>query len=154
MYKKLRDVWPIKHVADYKMHFAIHNGREEPREAFVRDRAEWKGWQEYQRIRYPFNRPYIFSLMRLDFERNLWLFGGVFRVLAPDESGNRVELMSERADLVGRLILVSGYRGRMKRGLLFEKHYDSLEVAGILREPFYGQAVSGIISWLSSFATD
>ena len=78
---QLSEIWRIENLSDYKVHFARWNGDAQPLEVFVRDKAEWQGWQEYWPGRNDFNRPYIFSLMQFYHETDIWLFGGVFRVL-------------------------------------------------------------------------
>jgi uncharacterized protein DUF1810 len=44
----LKDIWPIGNFNDYKVHFARWNGETQPLEAFVRNKNEWQGWQEYR----------------------------------------------------------------------------------------------------------
>lgn len=78
----LRDIWPIENLTDFKLHFARWNQRDQPLEVWARDRREWQGWQEYRPARDDFNRPLIFSVMQFYHEPDIWLFGGVWRVLA------------------------------------------------------------------------
>ena len=56
----LHDIWPIKDLTDYKVHFARWNGEVQPLEVWARDKQEWQGWQEYRPGRDDFNRPHIF----------------------------------------------------------------------------------------------
>lgn len=148
----LQNIWHMDNPDDYKTHFAIHNGVEQPLDAWVHDPASWQNWQEYrgQKEGERFNRPYIFSLMDFYPEKGVWLFGGVFRVLRRHDRGRKVELTDKGAHFVGRLKLRSDYRERPKRGLNFENHYNSLEVAEVLpvdavrdREAYWKRVLSG-----------
>lgn len=107
----LKDIWPIDQPADYKVHFGRWNGEEQPLEAFVRDRRDWQGWQEYRPGRNEFNRPLIFSVIQFYHEADSWLFGGVFRVLARHEDRYEVALADAGKGFIGRLKLRSPYRG-------------------------------------------
>jgi hypothetical protein len=138
----LSDIWPIKELTDYKLHFARWGGDSEPLEVWVRDKTEWQKWQEYRPQRNDFNRPYIFSIMRFYHETDIWLFGGVFRVLARHEESYEVELTEIGKAFIGRLKLRSPYRERSTR-VNFENHYSNFEVQEILREPYTGRSFPG-----------
>ena len=77
---RLKTIWQIKNVHDYKVHFGRWNGKHQPLDLWVEDEAEWKGWQIYYPGRNDFNRKYIFSVMDFYHESDTWLFGGIFRV--------------------------------------------------------------------------
>jgi hypothetical protein len=138
----LREIWPIGDLAIYKVHFARWNGEVQPLEVWARDKQEWQGWQEYRPARDDFNRPYIFSLVQFYHETDIWLFGGVFRVLARHEDRYEVELTSVGGGFLGRLKLRSPYRGRTTRAN-FENHYSSFEVQEVLRESYTGRSFPG-----------
>ncbi len=138
----LRDVWPISSPENYKLHFARWNGENQPLEVWVRDKKQWQGWQEYRSERDDFNRPLIFSLIQYYHEPDIWLFGGVFRVLRRHATRYQVELTDEGAGFLGRLKLRSSYRKRATR-VKFENHYSDLEVQEILREPYSGRSFPG-----------
>ena len=139
---QLSEIWRIENLSDYKVHFARWNGDAQPLEVFVRDKAEWQGWQEYWPGRNDFNRPYIFSLMQFYHETDIWLFGGVFRVLERHSERYEVELLGDGGGFIGRLKLRSPYRGRTTR-VNFENHYAGFEVQEILREPYSGRQFPG-----------
>lgn len=139
---KLHDIWPIERPEEFKVHFARWNQHAEPLEVFVRDRAEWQGWQEYRPTRDEFNRPLIFSVMQFYHETDAWLFGGIYRVLTRHEDRYEVELQQFGRGFIGRLKLRSPYRGRTTR-VNFENHYDTFEVLEILREPYTGREFPG-----------
>lgn len=138
----LRDIWPISNLQDYKVHFARWNRRAQPLEAWARNPAEWRQWQEYRPKRNDFNRPLIFSLMQFYHEADTWLFGGVWRVVERRETRYEVELTDQSVGFVGRLKLRSPYRGRATRVNL-ENHYAAFEVKEILAEPYSGQLFPG-----------
>lgn len=138
----LRDIWPIQNPADYKVHFARWNQHDQPLEVWVRDKQQWQGWQEYRPARDDFNRPLIFSVMQFYHEPDIWLFGGIFRVIARHPDWYEVALSDDGADFIGRLKLRSPYRGRTTR-VNFENHYAAFEVQELLREPYSGRAFPG-----------
>lgn len=142
----LKDIWQIKDVEDYKVHFGRKSGTTEPLDEWVDDRWKWTGWQEWRPNRDEFNRPWIFSLMDFYPETDRWLFGGVFRVVARHEGrhegGYEVELEDLGAKFIGRLKLSSSYRSRPTR-VNFENHYNSFVVSEILSEPWSGRTFPG-----------
>jgi hypothetical protein len=75
-------------------------------------------------------------------ETDVWLFGGVFRVLARHADRYEVELTQLGTEFIGRLKLRSPYRDRSTR-VNFENHYASFEVQEILREPYSGRSFPG-----------
>ncbi len=143
---RLRDIWPIDNVRDYKVHFGRWNRHTQPLDEWVRSPLNWVGWQEYRPKKNDFSRPYIFSLMNFypDGQRT-WLFGGVFKILTRYEDRYEVELTDQGKPFIGRLKLRSDYTGRTVR-VNFEHHYDGsypLDVMEILREPYSGRVFPG-----------
>jgi hypothetical protein len=138
----LREILSISAPESYKLHFARWNKESQPLDVWVRDKREWQGWQEYRPARDDFNRPFIFSLIQFFHESDIWLFGGVFRVLKRHPTSYEVELTDESAGLIGRLKLRSPYRERSTR-VNFENHYGNFEVSEILREQYTGRAFTG-----------
>ena len=138
----LKDIWSIEDVHEYKAHFGRWNQYEQPLDVWVRNREHWHEWQRSRRGRDAFNRPYIFSLMDFYHEQDVWLFGGIFRVLARHEDRYEVELTKRGEIFIGRLKLRSPYRSRSTR-VNFENHFDKFEVSGILPEPYAGRAFPG-----------
>ncbi len=111
---KLLDVLQISEneLKNYKVHFAIGaRDKKKPYTKFLI--GEFKDWQEHQTNR-NFSRPYILSLIYYD--RNTWVFGGVYRVLGkPTPIEHReenwsgwkyeTELMDIQSDLIGRIFV-------------------------------------------------
>lgn len=138
----LKDIWPVENVYDLKVHFARYNNHIEPLDDWLEDRAQWYNWQEYRPKRNEFSRPFIFSLMRFYRESDVWLFGGVFRVLADQGHRYEVQLTDLGENFIGRLKIHRAYRSRARR-VNFENHYNEMEVLEILREPYSGRAFPG-----------
>jgi hypothetical protein len=138
----LRDIWPIIDPKEYKLHFARFNQQNQPLEVWARDKVEWQAWQEYRPARDDFNRTYIFSLINFYHETDVWLFGGVFRVLQRLPDRYEVELSDQGEAFLGRLKLRSTYRKRSTR-VNFENHYPNFEVQEILREAYSGRSFPG-----------
>lgn len=138
----LKDVFPIKNLDEYKVHFAKWNQKSQPLDVFTKDRREWQGWQEYRPTRDDFNRPLIFSLASFYHEPLTWLFGGVFKVRARHEDRYDVELTEIGAGFIGRLKLRSPYNSRLVR-VKMEEQYEKFEVVEILREPYTGRPFPG-----------
>ena len=138
----LSDIWQIQNPSHFKVHFARWNRSDQPLEVFVRDRQEWQGWQEYWPGRNDFNRQHIFALAQFYHEPDIWLFGGIYDVLALNGDRYEVALSETGAGLIGRLKLRAPYRDRTTR-LNFENHYPTFEVQEILREPYTGRRFPG-----------
>lgn len=138
----LQDIWPINNPEEYKVHFARWNRHSQPLEVMARSSEEWQGWQEYRPGRNDFNRDYIFSLAQFYHETDVWMFGGVFRVLERYPDRYTVEMTDIGHQFHGRLKLYSPYRGRTTRKMM-EKHYQDFQVKEILQEPYSGRSFSG-----------
>ena len=150
MVKYLPDLLPIADPTAYKLHFARYNKEAasrgfrdvEPVKVLLRSceklRAgepwtDWHNWQAYRPRNNMFNRDYIFTLARCYQQRDLWLFGGVFAVVARQPGQDYVvELTDEGADMIGHLTLRYDYTQRAAR-VNFEKHYENLEIASFSR---------------------
>jgi hypothetical protein len=139
---RLRDILPLQNLKDYKIHFARWNKAHQPLDVFTRNRHEWQEWQEYRPKRDEFNRPFIFSLASFYHEPDMWLFGGVYKVVERRPDRYVVELSQVGELFIGRLKLHSTYRERATR-VKMEGYFDDLHVAEILPEPFAGRAFPG-----------
>lgn len=144
----LKDIWPIDDVQAYKGHFASRNkDNVQPLDEWVRNPTAWEDWQRFFPGTDAFNRPYIFSLMDFYPEEDIWLFGGVFRVIGLHEIDShkkeyKVELTEGGEQFIGRLKL-RRHLGARQRRVKLEKHYDKLEVSEILAEPYSGRTFPG-----------
>ena len=138
---RLSNIIRIDNPADYKLHCAVWNGKREPLDVFAGDpgHEDWHNWNRYKPGTNQFNRPFIFSLMRFYHEDNVWLFGGIYRVLS--DVGDRYEIAVEDIgqEYVGRLKVSLKLPGRNIRPRL-ENHYREINVMEILRESYAGGA--------------
>ena len=147
---KLKDIWPIENVGDYKVHFGRHNGDNEPLDEWLVDRDNWVYWQESRPKKDEFNRDFIFSLMNFYSEKDVWLFGGIFYVSERHKDRYEVKLTDQGEAFIGRLKIFRRFRAMAGRVNL-EKHYGDFEVSEILREPYSGRTFPGYESIDLSF---
>lgn len=130
-----------------KVHFAVYNGERYPIEVLSNDPVEWQNWNSWRGTKNDFNRQFVFSLAQDRHDSTLWLFGGVWEVLArrpePKASSYDVAL---RHDLMGpyvrRLYVRSTLVGRQRRRSM-EACLAEMTVASILEEAFVGDPFPG-----------
>lgn len=139
-------IFPIEHPEQYKTHLATWNGYNQPLDVFVRDREEWHAWNTWRSSKNDFNRRYIFSLIDFYPEPDVWLFGGIYRVLERGAERQahsyRVSLEEQASALIGRLKIRLKRPGRIK-AVRLERYYPNMVVSEILREPYTGEAFCG-----------
>lgn len=140
---KVSNILPIDRLSDYKIHFAVSNGKEQPLDVFVRGWEDWVGWNAWRGTKDDFSRRYIFSLIRFYPKANTWLFGGLFEVLGRDEQGYQIEYLDEFRSYVGRLLIDYPGPGARGRAFYLENHYDKLVVSQILDNTYSGEAFCG-----------
>lgn len=144
---KLSNVIRIDKPAQYKCHFAVWNGDDEPVDVFVKDRDLWKKWQEYRPKRKGrnldcFNRDFIFSFMRFHHRGNeYWLFGGIWKVIKRNNR-YKVELCDKDKEFIGRLLVKYKY-GKKNIRPNFEKHYNRILVSEIFEQEYAGEVFPG-----------
>ena len=124
---------------DYKIHFAKADTTE-PLDAYMRGLEEWEWWNRFSSGKDDFNRKYIFSLISFYPERDTWLFGGIWEVVARDfENGGQypytISLCEEYRKFVGRLKISYAHRERQVRNRM-EKYFPQFIVKEILQEPY------------------
>ena len=131
-------------LINYKVHFATGvNNRKEPYNIFLIN--EFKLWQEHQTGK-NFGRPFILSLIY--YERDIWMFGGIYKVLpiAPTPVANsegwhgwkyETELTDKATDYIGRAFF------RFKKE--FRASYPTLELDPKNGEPIADMPLSHIL---------
>ena len=143
---QLSQILPVTHPEQYKLHLASWNLSEHPLDVFVRSRSAWDGWNRWRGKRNDFSRQFIFSLIDFYPERDIWLFGGAYKVVSRkkviDGRGYEIELLQESEPLIGRLEISLKRPSRAKAHFL-EKHYKNLVVTEILRTPYTGESFRG-----------
>ena len=113
-----------------------------PLDVLAVDPDAWKRWQEHRPKRNQFNREFIFSLARVYYETDSWMFGGIFRVCERLPDRYEVNLTDQGKSFIGRLKLGSPYRSRQPR-VNMEGKYDQFEVLEILPKPYSGRPFPG-----------
>ncbi len=141
---KFLDIVPIEDddLSKYKLHFAIGppgSGSDKKEPLYELFKGKFKDWQEIQ-TKPNFNRDYILSLIY--FDKDEWLFGGIYKSGEYKKKGDRLiystKLTDIKKDLIGRLIIrydkprISGRASY----LLMERWVDQLEVSQILKKPY------------------
>lgn len=147
----LGDIVRIDDQQNYKLHFAKWDGRAEPLDDYVNDWDSWEGWQRYRPGRNDFNLPRVFSLISFYPEPDVWLFGGIWRIVRRHPDAYEVALEDLAAPFIGRLKIRYRYKDRTTRPFL-EKHYDRMVVSEMLREPYTGRRFPGFQNLVVSFA--
>ncbi len=130
-----------------KLHCAVYNGEAHPINVLSNDWPEWENWNRWRGPKNDFNRRFIFSLAQDRHEQNLWLFGGVFEVLArSDRPGPKSYDIRLREDMMGpfvrRLFVRFRLTGRQVRRTM-ETCIDAMTVSSILPEPHIGEPFPG-----------
>jgi hypothetical protein len=151
---KLRQIIPIENPHDYKLHLACWNRYEHPLDVFVRDKEEWKGWNEWKGSKNDFSRKYIFSLIAYYHEYDQYLFGGIFEVLERNGKRYILKLLPDFQEMIGRLkISLHRYQGLRGRAFNFESHIDKMVCSELLKEPYAGERFCGYENVNHDFST-
>ena len=140
---KVEDMLNITNPDQYKIHFAVWNGEEQPLDVFVRDRDDWKSWNRYRGKQNDFNRKFIFSLIRYYPLQDKWLFGGIFRVVERMEDKYLINLEKESNEFIGRMLIHHPGPGVPGRSFLLENFYSKLLVSQIFEDSYSGEAFCG-----------
>lgn len=131
----------LSELTKYKIHAARYNGHDQPLDVFIRDKNEWKGWNEWRGLKNEFNRQYVLSFMDFYPERHIWLFGGIYEVQNRFDDRYEVQLCENGQDLIGRLkVKLEIKRGR---AFLLENFYESIEIVEVLRESYVSEPFPG-----------
>lgn len=146
----LSDIIRIDDPESYKLHFAKWDGRAQPLDDYLRDWDWWAGWQRYWPGRNDFNLPHVFSLMSFYPEPDVWLFGGIWRIIDRRPDAYEVALDDRAAAFIGRLKVRYRYKDRATRPFL-AKHYDQMVVSELLRDPYTGRRFPGFQNLVVSF---
>jgi len=139
----VKDIIAVDNLEEYKFHAARCNGENQPLDVYVRDRDEWVGWNTWGDSRDVYNRPYIFSLIDFYHETNVWLFGGIYRVISKYEENPRrykIEEMRKYSPYVGRLkVKLENLPRGQSSNFRLERYIYGMTVLEILREPYSGE---------------
>lgn len=136
----LTKVISVSNPGDYKLHAARRNENgDQPLDVFMKSYAEWRKWNTYQKTRNDFNKGYIFSMIDVYREQNIWLFGGIFKVIsrgANNSHSYEIEEQSEYLCYVGRLKIKFDINadGRTRgRAFKLKKRLNQMVVSEIIK---------------------
>lgn len=142
----ISDLIKIEDVSQYKLHVARYNGEYQPLDVFVKDKKEWFRWNTYRGTKDEFSRNYIFSIIDFYPENNVWLFGGIFKIITKNNLNNshsyEIEEVTKFSNFVGRLKI---YLPKPSRGRAFylENYFNNMIVSEILKEVYSGEVFPG-----------
>jgi len=142
----LKRILEIETPNKYKLHLARYNGLDQPLDVFVKNKAEWDKWNSWMSSKDDFNRQYILSFIDFYPEPDIWLFGGIYEVLARNYEkksyGYSIRQSDLGSDLIGRVKI--RFRGpRRGRAFRLEKFFNQMEISEILKEPYSGEKFPG-----------
>jgi hypothetical protein len=128
-------------LGNYKIHLATRGGLSQPLDAYLR--GEFKEWQEGQNAK-NFECDTVLGL--IDFEKDLWLFAGAYRILGVKEGEPKYRYATERIggqdDLIGRVYI--SFKRNFRSSYIWGKKYGSqLEVARIEELKYGGDKFCG-----------
>ncbi len=132
---------------EYKVHFAVYNGEAYPIEVLANDPLRWESWNSWRGMSDDFNRRYVFSLAQDRHDLTLWLFGGIWEVVArrPEQKAYSYDVVL-REDLMGsfirRLYVRLELKGRNRRRNM-EACVADMTVSAVAEEAFVGDPFPG-----------
>lgn len=140
---KLNDILHLsdEEIMKYKLHLAATSpDGVRPLDVFIRDKEEWKGWNEYKGDgKNVWTRDYIFTLIPDYHKANKYIFGGVFKVEKRLKDSYEVSLTDQFCSLIGRLVVdFYRYPGMMGRAFYLESFLEKFIVTEILDKPYAG----------------
>ncbi len=143
----IKKIISIDNPGDYKLHAARYNNEYKPLDVYVNDKNKWLDWNRWQRNNDEFNQQYLFTLMDFYPEKHIWLFGGIYKILAntkePMAHSYTIKELEEYSAYVGRLKIKLENVPRRGRAFLLENHIDKMEVSEILKKPYSGEVFPG-----------
>lgn len=139
---KLSSIMHFDNIQDYKIHLASTDGKSEPLDIFLTDKKRWIGWNEYKPLTNAFNRKYIISFVNVYYEKDTWLFSGIYEVKGIKNGCYEIEESSLFNEFIGRLKINLKFCGRNRR-LNLETVFEEICVKAILEEPIKFQNFKG-----------
>ena len=139
------EIFKLEDLTRYKLHLACADeDGNSPLDAYVADRQNWIGWNEWKGSREDWTREYIFSLIEFYPRANSWLFGGIFRVREKHADRYVLEEMEAFKKFEGR-VLISFYRYQGLRGRAYylENHYNNFILSDIFPKRYDGEIFPG-----------
>lgn len=139
---KLSSIMNIDNIRDYKIHLASTDGVDEPLDVFLTNKEGWLSWNEYKPQTNAFNRKYIISFVNVYYEKDTWLFSGIYEIQGIENNRYVIQEASQFKELVGRLKVNLNFCGRNRR-LNLETVFSRMSVKSILENPIKFQNFKG-----------
>lgn len=144
---KLNDILQLteEEIKKFKLHLAFRVNGTEPLDVFIRDKEEWKGWNEFKDEggKNVWNREYIFTLIPDYHKFNKYIFGGIYRVDERKDDKYSVSLTDQFKSLIGRLVVDFNNQRSRGRAFIFENFIDHFSIAEILPKSYEGENFPG-----------
>lgn len=142
---RLKDIIAIENPSNYKLHLACTSpDGHHPLIEYVKDRSNWRWWNEWRGDRNDWNRDFVLSFIEFSPIEGAWLFGGGFRVKKRYRKYYDLVDLKDLLKFEGRLICkFHRYQGMRGRAFKLETFIDSFEVLNILPERYSGEVFCG-----------
>lgn len=145
-------LFPYLDWNEVKIHVAQKAGATRPLDVFTCSFDEWQNvWNGSFHNNHCWNRKYIFSMIELPAQPDLWLFGGMFEVLSHHKGKSRrgkegvlyeVDLVDVGKSMIGRLV-IHWVKDARAKGRKPENMLSNMLVSEILPELYAGEDFPG-----------
>lgn len=150
----LSQIMPISNIKEYKMHVAKKNSENNrPLDDYLLDFNKWAGWNEWRSEKTNrFTRKRIISFIDFYPQPGVFLFGGIFEILATHSNRYEVELLEDYKEYIGRLKVTNINLARTVTPNL-ENHYEEIEIFEILDKSYDSHVFPGYENINFNFST-
>jgi len=151
----LNDILGISDPDKFKLHLGTTSNGYHPLDEFIKDPAEWQGWNEWKDPkRDDWTRPFILSFMEFYPKTDAWIFGGAFEVEQRLVDRYKLQKLGEFDKYTGRLIAsFRRYQGLRLRAYYLENFIEQMNVLQILPEVYSGESFPGFEQIDHDFST-
>lgn len=132
----LSDIFDISETHKYKLHAAKKfTNQTEPLNDYIKGWDNWVGWNRYKGKKNRFTREYVFSMMNFYPEKDVFLFGGIFKVNGIVNDEYDIELCDQYKEYIGRLKIKNVLLNGRTNVVYLENCFAEMQVSEILTEP-------------------
>lgn len=161
--EKMMNLFNMKILGDltqYKLYLtSTNNDGVNPLEVFLYDKERWETkWINYKTKTNNYNRPYVFTCVKLNDEKNVYLFTGIYEVLnykdkdlENESSSYKLKLTNRFYELIGKLKLKIDFASNGQVRFNLENQVESLYIYEILKESYTQHQFPGINNIRISF---
>jgi len=125
-------------LSNSKVHLACNTGDKRALDVFVEDKKKWLEIIEIQGSKSIFNNNYILLLIQFYPQKDIWLFGGYFKVT----NRHDVKLTKEYEEYIGRLKIHYVRKGGSK-SISADKYFEFMTVSELLPNVYSGEDFPG-----------